>query len=83
MSDQPKQIADPTNLEMASAAQLIDELRKRFHSLIVVAFPLPSNTGQQKPDYYAYGNYYLNLATAINLVDRLRANNPLLQPEAI
>lgn len=82
MNEQGKaKILDPTALDLATIRQLIDELQKRHHSMIICLFPLIANNGVQKPDFFAYGNYYLNLSMAMNVADQLRFNNPLRSQE--
>lgn len=49
--------------------------------MIICLFPLTANNGVQKPEFFAYGNYYLNLSMAMNVVDHLRVNNPLRSQE--
>jgi len=78
MSEQAK-IIDPAALDLATVEQLVGELHKRHHSILVCLFPLAANNGAQKPVFYTYGNYYLNLSMAMNAADLLRANNPLVQ----
>lgn len=68
LGEEPEQL----DLQCAGTQQLVDELRKRFHSVVISAFPLVPTTVPQ-PINWIYGSYHLALAMSINLSDRLRA----------